>query len=92
MASSTKSPFSELSFSEQQAQWRAFRAERLEYQPVTEEKPAPEAPARRLPYETPRHTNLDRVRAQLTNAARRAGAFQPVSAKETAASGSAPSS
>jgi len=84
MAAQTKSPFAELSFSEQQEQWRVFRAKQLDYQAVndqeiTEPKPAPAQSAAAMHTEKPRHGNLDRVRAQLAAAARHAGAFQPVS-------------
>ena len=98
MAHSNKSPFAELSFSEQQEQWRAFRAQHLEYQPVQPApvpqpepaakpatKPAPQPvrmPAYMQQYAVPQHHNLDRVRAQLAAASRRAGVYQPVNAKE----------
>ena len=66
----SKSPFSELSFSQQQEQWRIFRAQ---------QRPAePSAPVLR-PLPPPSHKNLDRVRAQLSAAARHAGVFQPTS-------------
>ena len=83
MADPTASPFAALSFSEQQEQWRIFRAQHLDFQEVTPE-PAPQQPAppRRMPAyaqnNAPQHHNLDRVRAQLAAASRRAGAFQAV--------------
>lgn len=95
MASQTKSPFSELSFSEQQEMWRAFRAQHLEYQQVgaQEEPAAVAAPKRRaVPYEAAEHKNLSRVYDRLSSAARRAGIYQSVSARETGDEGSAPSS
>ena len=83
MPASSPSPFAALSFSEQQEQWRIFRAQHLDFQEVTPE-PAPQQPAppRRMPAyaqnNAPQHHNLDRVRAQLAAASRRAGAFQTV--------------
>ena len=43
----SKSPFSELSFSQQQEQWRMFRAQQLDFQAVESKKPprAPQRPA-----------------------------------------------
>lgn len=83
MASSAKSPFAELSFTEQQEQWRMFRTQHLDFQPA-----APEAvpPRPRLPDYlrdgAPRHANLDRVRDQLAQASRRAGPFQMITSRE----------
>ncbi len=81
MAASNASPFSALSFSEQQEQWRIFRSRHLDFQEV-DPQPAPApAPARMPGYmqsAAPQHHNLDRVRAQLAAASRRAGAFQSV--------------
>ncbi len=88
-----KSPFAELSFSEQQEQWRIFRARNLDFQRVpSPEPPRPQpaaAPAeKRIPSapvfrpEPPRHANLDRVRSRLNAAARRTGAFQTVTSRE----------
>ena len=68
----SKSPFSELSFSQQQEQWRIFRAQQRPAEPPT---PAPVL----RPLPPPSHKNLDRVRAQLSAAARHAGVFQPTS-------------
>ena len=76
MADQSKSPFAELSFSQQQEQWRVFRARQLEYRQVEEAPPAAPAPPRQQP--PLRHSNLDRVREQLAAASRRAGAFQDV--------------
>ena len=83
MADSTASPFAALSFSEQQEQWRIFRAQHLDFQEVTPEPALQQpAPPRRMPAyaqnNAPQHHNLDRVRAQLAAASRRAGAFQAV--------------
>ena len=86
MANSAKSPFAELSFTEQQEQWRMFRAQHLAFQPTAPEPVPPQRP--RLPAymreNGPQHHNLDRVRAQLNQAARRAGTFTPVTSKGTA--------
>lgn len=87
MARANQSPFAELSFSEQQEQWRIFRAQHLDYQPVAP-APASQPPAQppRMPaymqYAAPQHHNLDRVRAQLAAASRRTGAYQPVTSRE----------
>ena len=85
----SKSPFSELSFSQQQEQWRIFRAQQLDFQAVESKKEPPRAqqrpaepptPAPGLrPLPPPRPKNRDRVRAQLSAAARHAGVFQPTS-------------
>lgn len=85
----SKSPFSELSFSQQQEQWRMFRAQQLDFQTIESKKEPPRAPQRPAetaapapvlrPLPPPSHKNLDRVRAQLSAAARHAGAFQPTS-------------
>ena len=85
----SKSPFSELSFSQQQEQWRMFRAQQLDFQAVETKAEPPAAAIRRAesippapvlrPLPPPSHKNLDRVRAQLSAAARHAGAFQPTS-------------
>lgn len=85
----SKSPFSELSFSQQQEQWRMFRAQQLDFQAVESKPEPPAASSRRVepampspvlrPLPPPSHKNLDRVRAQLSAAARHAGAFQPTS-------------
>ena len=39
----SKSPFSELSFSQQQEQWRIFRAQQLDFQAVESKKEPPRA-------------------------------------------------
>lgn len=88
MAGSTASPFAALSFSEQQEQWRIFRAQHLEFQevPAKQEPPRPVPAAPRTPAYTrgaaPQHHNLDRVRAQLAAASRRAGSYRDVTAPE----------
>ena len=92
MADSNPSPFAALSFSEQQEQWRVFRAQRLDFQevpPRRELTAPPAAPARAQAYAQPApgHHNLDRVRAQLAAASRKAGAFQPVPLREKEGAG-----
>ena len=42
----SKSPFSELSFSQQQEQWRIFRAQQLDFQAVESKKEPPRAQQR----------------------------------------------
>ena len=42
----SKSPFSELSFSQQQEQWRMFRAQQLDFQAVESKKEPPRAQQR----------------------------------------------
>ncbi|MBQ9197477.1 MAG: hypothetical protein IJ157_09610 [Clostridia bacterium] len=84
MSNANPSPFAALSFSEQQEQWRIFRAQHLDFQEVApkEEASRPQPGPARLPgylqSAAPQHHNLDRVRAQLAAASRRAGVFQPV--------------
>ena len=84
MANSNPSPFAALSFSEQQEQWRLFRAQHLDFQEVNprQEFTKPQAGPARMPAymqsSAPQHHNLDRVRAQLAAASKRAGAFQSV--------------
>lgn len=88
MSDSKKSPFAELSFSQQQEQWRSFRAEKLNYQSVSKpQPPAPKPcacassrpPMRPMPaFDAPQHANLDRIHARISAAARHTGAFQPV--------------
>ena len=65
-----------------------FRAQQLDFQAVESKKPprAPQRPAETAapapvlrPLPPPSHKNLDRVRAQLSAAARHAGVFQPTS-------------
>lgn len=86
MASAKPSPFAQLSFTEQQEQWRVFRARHLDYtqvvQPVEQKSAKPERLPAYLAEGAPRHSNLDRVRAQLAAASRRAGAFQSVTSRE----------
>ena len=45
----SKSPFSELSFSQQQEQWRIFRAQQLDFQAVESKKEPPRAQQRPPP-------------------------------------------
>ena len=88
MPASSPSPFAALSFSEQQEQWRIFRAQHLDFQevPPKQEPPRPVPAVPRAPAYTrsaaPQHSNLDRVRAQLAAASRRAGSFQNITSKE----------
>lgn len=82
----SRSPFSELSFSEQQEMWRVWRAKPLQYQeiktPVPEAAPEPVAeiipPAPQQPFAPPSHKNLDRVHARIAAAAANASAFRPL--------------
>ncbi len=80
--SRSRSPFSELSFSEQQEMWRLWRAQPLEYKDIAAKAPEPEVlpppPAPPQPYMPPSHQNLDRVHARISAAAARAGAFHPL--------------
>ena len=86
------SPFSELSYSEQQEMWRAWRSKPLEYQdfnvpaPQAETPPpAPPAPPAVLApqHDLPSgHKNLDRVHARISSAVARAGAFTPFTSGE----------
>ena len=88
MSNSTSSPFAALSFSEQQEQWRIFRAQHLDFQEVspqqelTRQQPTPTRTPAYMQNNAPRHYNLDRVQAQLSAASRRAGAFQPVTSTQ----------
>lgn len=79
--SRSRSPFSELSFSEQQEMWRVWRAQPLEYKEISAKAPEPEIlpspPAPPQPYMPPSHKNLDRVHARIAAAAAHAGAFKP---------------
>lgn len=80
--SRSRSPFAELSFSEQQEMWRVWRAQPLEYKEITVKAPEPEVipppPAPPQPYMPPSHHNLDRVHARISAAAAKAGAFKPL--------------
>ena len=85
MTKQDQSPFAALSFSEQQEQWRQFRAQKLDSQPVDGAQEQP-APPQRMPRTgaqkespPPRHANLDRVRERMREAARRAGSYQTTS-------------
>lgn len=81
----SRSPFSELTFSQQQELWRMWRAQKLDYQKIPPESPKPEPlpePAKPIaaapqPYQPPSHKNLDRVHARIANAAAHAGDFRP---------------
>lgn len=78
----TRSPFAELSFSEQQERWRVFRAQALAFQPVAqpEEQPEPAPVTTRMQkFPPPSHKNLDRVRARIGSAVQRTSSFQPTS-------------
>lgn len=85
--SRSRSPFAELSFSEQQEMWRIWRAKPLDYQefkaPAPAPKPEPVAevappPAPMQPFAPPSHKNLDRVHARIAAAAANASAFRPL--------------
>ena len=79
----SRSPFSELTFSEQQEMWRMWRAQKLEYKSMPPEPPEPEPVVQHMPilppapqpYQPPSHKSLDRVHARIAAAAARAGAF-----------------
>jgi len=81
-----RSPFSDLSFSEQQEMWRIWRAQKLTYQNIPPETPTAEPcpqtsaplPSAPQPYQPPSHKNLDRVHARISAAAARTGAFTPL--------------
>lgn len=81
----SRSPFAELSFSEQQEMWRIWRARSLDYQEIKPAEPViaparepapPSAPVQ--PFAPPSHKNLDRVHARISAAAANAGAFRPL--------------
>ena len=80
----SRSPFADLSFSEQQEMWRRWRAQKLDYQAVPPEAPppvpeeAPPMPPAPQPYQPPSHKNLDRVHARISAAAARTGTFTPL--------------
>jgi len=87
----SRSPFSELSFSQQQEMWRMWRAQPLAYQEIkpeactetkTEVKSSPAPPAVPQRYIPPEHKNLDRVHARITAAAAHTSAFRPLTARE----------
>ena len=84
---SAASPFSALTYQEQQDRWLEWRSRQLDYRPVAAEQPreteAPKdggAPRMRLPnmrIAAPvRHRELDEVLSRHRQALRRAGAFQ----------------
>ena len=88
---SAVSPFSALSYQEQQDRWLEWRSRQLDYRPVSESGQALEAPAAapqqaslppmRLPnmrIQAPsRHRELDQVLIRHRQALRQAGTFQP---------------
>lgn len=89
-----QSPFAALSFAQQQDRWREWRSRQLDYQetPLEPISPKPKQetrvsapPALSLPYfrqaAPTRHQELDQVLARHALAARRAGAFQPVTSE-----------
>lgn len=80
------SPFSDLSFAEQQELWRSWRSKPLEYQdfsvPAPQAETPPPAPPAPQPFTPPSHKNLDRVHARISSAMARAGAFSPFTSKE----------
>ena len=86
------SPFSALSYQEQQDRWLEWRSRQLNYQPADAESavppaspipPAPSAPRLRLPnmpIAAPvQHQQLDQVLNRHAQARKRAGAFQSTS-------------
>lgn len=85
----SRSPFAELSFSQQQEMWRMWRAQKLNYQDIPAHAAAPEPPDEPKaeikaapaiapqPYQPPSHKNLDRVHARIASAAARASTFKP---------------
>lgn len=77
----SRSPFSELSFSEQQEMWRVWRAQPLEYRDIQPEPEVPKAvPAPIAPpqlFAPPSHKNLDSIHARIAHAAAHAGSFKP---------------
>lgn len=89
--SRSRSPFAELSFSQQQEMWRIWRAKPLEYQEIkpaapkaapappkkTEAEAAPPLPIQ-PPFAPPSHKNLDRVHARISAAAAKARDFKPL--------------
>lgn len=91
------SPFAAMTYQEQQDRWLEWRSRQLDYQPAEREPEAevaafPETqreeplPPLTLPFvrqaAPTRHRELDRVLARHTQAAKRAGNFQPTSRNE----------
>ena len=76
----SRSPFSELSLSQQQEMWRVWRAQPLEYQEMKTAAPEPKVITPPAPpyYAPPSHKNLDQVHARIAAAAARAGEFHPL--------------
>ena len=84
------SPFSALTYQQQQDRWLEWRSRQLQYHPVTEETAAPEKPADSspplrqppplqpiLPSPAPtRHGELDKLWAKHRQALRQAGQFR----------------
>ena len=82
------SPFSALTYQEQQDRWLEWRSRQLDYQPAAEKQPTEPAPARKnipvprmrqpnMRIAAPvRHRELDEVLSRHRQAMRRAGAFQ----------------
>ncbi|MBR4359550.1 MAG: hypothetical protein IKP32_02920 [Clostridia bacterium] len=89
--SCSESPFSALSYQEQQDRWLEWRSRQLDYQPAdrnpSEADPFP--PTASMPLRMPnmalaaptRHRELDQVISRHAQALRKAGAFQPLSTK-----------
>ena len=86
---SAQSPFSALSYQEQQDRWLEWRSRQLDYRPIQEKAPIVEASKKDLRDEGPRlkqpnmrilapagHRELDAVLSRHRNALRQAGAFQ----------------
>ena len=81
------SPFSALSYQEQQDRWLEWRSQQLDFRPAdeegAEEAPAPQRQPLRLPNmpiaAPTRHRELDQVISRHAQAVRKAGAFRPIS-------------
>ena len=81
----TASPFSALSYQEQQDRWLEWRSRQLDYRPADEgdasPSPAPAQPLRlpNTPISAPtRHRELDQVISRHAQAVKRAGTFRPL--------------
>ncbi|MBR5231190.1 MAG: hypothetical protein IKW00_02955 [Clostridia bacterium] len=82
----SRSPFSQLSYAEQQEKWRTWRSKPLPYQDFSVPAPQAETPPPTPPepqhFMPPSHKNLDRVHARISAAVARAGAFTPFTSRE----------
>ncbi len=90
--SSNVSPFSALSYQEQQDRWLEWRSRQLDYRPAGEEEPVPHEAAEQTHSPQPRlrdpnmriaaparHLELDQVLSRHRQAMKRAGAFRTTS-------------